>query len=130
MTIRDAIKTFLVAQATAAGSKVHAGEVPQTTEPPYIVFFEVGKPPTHTHEGASNAVQQTFQVTVWATKEPDAAAIGTQIRRAMDGYRGLMGDVPVKGAFLETEREGRDDVTNRHYISQDYDVFYNDSDVS
>jgi hypothetical protein len=54
----------------------------------------------------------------------DIAEITDQIREALDGYRGQMGDINVQSVLLENERYIYEEGSSLHHIASDFTFRY------
>jgi len=121
-----------VALVAEVGDRIYpAGGAPTPTARPYITWQIIDDSPTHVQGGATGLHNPRFQFDVWADSEYDAARIFTILRKALDVFRGEMGDTvltTVRSIELESSREEYlppDDATEEgvHRASGDFLVY-------
>jgi hypothetical protein len=128
MTIEEGIKAFV--QAGLGTTRVYSHRAPQVlpdpVKDPYIVFYRVSPTPQHTHLGPSPGIEREFQFSVFHESQSTTIAVADQLRRLLDGYRGLMGDVRVHAVYWAFDVYAFNDMTTPqlHQISTDFRFHY------
>ena len=61
-----------------------------------------------------------MQISIWSRSQSEGVIIRDALRRLLDGYAGMAGEVQIDCAFLMAGRYGFDDVTGQHHFSQDF----------
>ncbi|HOA28100.1 MAG TPA: DUF3168 domain-containing protein [Arachnia sp.] len=93
MTARDAIIARLLADpavASAVADRITPHWAPQGVEPPYIVVSQISATRPHHMGGPSGLVEARVQVDVFAEARAACEALASDVRRALDGYRGAV----------------------------------------
>ena len=75
-------------------------------------------------QGASGLSRPRFQIDAWAATQDDAAALANLVKDRIDGYRGLMGTVPVQGVFFADERENYQSDIDHAPHERDYLIWF------
>lgn len=77
------------------GNKIYPfGAVPTGTDLPYITWQIIDNLHVHNQGGASGLANPRLQTDIWTVAEYDAALIMDILRKALDMFRGPMGDLP------------------------------------
>ena len=90
-SLQDDLFNFLMAQdgiVALAGDRCYRVTPPQ--EPPAypcLSYFRVSVTPEYTHDGENDLLPQHFQISCWATSQPDAEALARAVRLAMRGWK-------------------------------------------
>ncbi len=95
--IQDALFYYLTNDATDLIAEVQTkvypfSSVPTGTDRPYITYQIIDNSHTHHQGGASGLADPRFQFDVWANIEYDAYRILDILRKALDVFRGPMGE--------------------------------------
>jgi Protein of unknown function (DUF3168) len=125
--IRPALRTFLLADAPIAAvvaTRVFPVVLPQGERGASIVCTRVSGMGDHTTLGPSGLARPRMQIDAWAATPDEAAALANLVKDRVDGYRGLMGTVPVQGVFFADEREDYQSDIDMHRMSRDYIIWY------
>src|SRR4051812_33378855 len=101
MTIDDAIAAFL--KTGLATQRIYSDRAPQPLPAPagdpYIVFMRISPTPSHTHAGPSRGMEREFQFSVFSPSQSAARNLSDNLRRLIDGYRGMFGTVPINAVY-------------------------------
>ena len=97
--------------ADQVDDRIYPSVRPQESTVPAIVYQRIATPRRHTHDGPAGLANPTFQWTCWAATYGAAIALAQEVRFALDGYRGQMGDTYVSGIFVVSEIDDRDEDT-------------------
>ena len=133
MTIETAIQQHFVTSSPyilpSVQNRVYRLKAPQTAVSPYVVIFRVGVSPRNTHGGPVNVQERLVQLSAFADalNPIDIGEITDQIRRNINGFRGMMGDLKIAGVFWENERYVYEEGAKFHHIAADYTFQYYDS---
>lgn len=109
MTIEEGLVAFVAANCPAAGGQL-LPRIPKNPSFPLHTYQRISGPRDHSHSGPSGLANPRFQINTYARKLTQAKAAAEELRRAMDGYKGLMGAVDVQECFLATDRFDYDPV--------------------
>ena len=78
------------------GTRIYPfGSVPTGTVRPYLTWSIIDNLHVHNQGGASGLANPRLQTDIWADTEYDAARIMDILRKALDVYRGPMGDPDI-----------------------------------
>lgn len=129
--IRKGLRTFLLADAAVAALvvtgnqvRVYPVKIEQGVTAASIVLNEISGQGDHHMQGASGLVRTRMQIGAWATTADAAHAVFLAVKEAIDGYRGMMGDVDVQGVFIDSWRDIDDTVANLRGKVADYFITY------
>ena len=118
--IEDALYAYLgrQAQLTAligAGDamRLYPDVLPEGVPYPAVTYFRVSTPRLHVLSGPSGFAQPRFQFSAWANNKADVIAVTEAVRAALDGFRGLMGEVQVRGVLSDDEMGDHDEYDGR-----------------
>jgi len=130
MVIEEGLHAYLVGHAgltALVGARVYPLKAPDDAMYPLVVYQRISGPRVYSHDGASGLSHPRFQLTSWGEIYPDAKAVAKQVRLAMSGYSGTMGDdVAVDACFLVNELDRYDQETKRWGIIQDYMIWHHE----
>jgi hypothetical protein len=135
MEIGEALRTFLLADAgiaAAVGVRAYPVELPQgktdTTRYPAIRYTIIsGQRVQASPQGAAGLAGLRLQIDTVADGFDAAYALAELVRKRIDGYRGLMGSVTVRGVFFDNERSAFEPETRLHFFSRDYFVWFQEA---
>lgn len=107
--VLSSLRTFLLAQSAVtallgSAPAVYVVHVPPATARPYVVIHGISGEGHHHLRGASAIGSPLVQVECWAADGLAADAIADAVQSAVDGYRGRMDQLVVKGAFKRDRR--------------------------
>lgn len=120
--IELAFVTYLSAYAglqALVGSRIYPQQLPEGVQLPAISYQRVSGPRIRSHSGPSELAHPRYQFNVWGDRYSDAKTVADQLRFALDGFRGTMGEVSVQAAFVEDDRDDFDTVTQQHRVIVD-----------
>lgn len=95
MTV-EAVRAALLADATVAGivvARVYPRFLPQAPVLPAIVLHRISGVSDQSSAGPTGPVERRVQVDCWAERYADAAALGTAVRRRLDGLMGTFAGI-------------------------------------
>jgi hypothetical protein len=125
--IRKALRAFVTANggvAALAGVRMFPVKLPQGENRDSIVFNEISGIGDHHNEGASGLVTVRMQIGCWSQTADGAHVLFLAVKEAIDGYRGLMGDISVQGVFIDGWRDIDDTMGNMRGKISDYKIVY------
>lgn len=130
MVIEEGLYAYLAGYAgltALVDSRIYPLQAPEDAIYPLVVYQRISGPRVYSHDGASGLAHPRFQITSWGEIYPDAKAVAKQVRLALSGYAGTMGDdVDVDAAFLVNELERYDPETKRWGVIQDYIIWHHE----
>ncbi len=97
MNIEQALTAYLKAHAALAaliGGRVYPQRLPQDPVLPAVTYTVISDPREHTHAGPAGLAHPRVQLDAWAGTTSQAREVARELRRALDGYRGVMGPAP------------------------------------
>lgn len=108
--------------AALVDSRVYPIVAPQDPERPYLTYQLISRESEPTHDGPSGLDNPRLQIDTWASTYVEAGQVAKQVRAAMDGFVGTVGDVEFQASFLDEERDLYEDATQPplYRVSQDY----------
>ena len=118
------IRSVLAAAATSVDSRVHPKKLPQNTSYPALTYEIVSDPRGHTHDGPDGRVEARVRVTAWSPSYADVAEATGEVKDALDGYLGAMGDVRVWSVRHTGGRDLYDSEVHVHHRPVDYLIQY------
>lgn len=81
------------------GDRINPDTLPEGTAYPAVTFFLVSADRRH----EIDVCHATFQFDCWGKTKASVIAVATQIRHALQRYKGLMGEVPIIQGVFEGE---------------------------
>lgn len=139
MTILEAIAHLLkhtTAVAQIVGDRIYPEVLPQNPTYPAIVYHVIATDPDHTQDGPSGYTRKLVQFDYVARTAAEVEAISRAVRIAMDGLKGLIGEmplddddpdqVPVFACFRSGERSDYDDEFKIHLRIADFEVHFDE----
>lgn len=127
MGIREGLRAFLLADSAIAAlvaARVYPVTMAQGNRQTCIVYTRVSGEGDHHMQGASGLSRPRFQVDAWAADPDQAEALSDKVRKRIDGFRGMMGDVRVQGCFFLNERDDFDAEVGMYRSSRDYAIWH------
>lgn len=90
------------------GDRVYPRRMPRAATFPLVLYTRVGTRRGLSHSGPDGLAEPRIQFDVWA-RDPDLAdAVAEQLRLALHGYRGQMGDTEVGSVAIVGDVDGDD----------------------
>ena len=117
-TMPSDLRTFITGSTAITGligTRVHYNHIPANSEKPYVWFRITQDDEELTLDGTGGLHESYSDIECSALTESSAQAVADAIKARLHGYKGTMGNISAKGAFLS----GKDD---------DYVPFSNESD--
>jgi Protein of unknown function (DUF3168) len=121
--------TWLMSQppiAAHVGSRIYPLLAPATAALPFLTYQRIGEQEEAHLTGLSGLTRATYQFDVWGATADQAETALLAVKLAMDMYRGVMGNVPVRQFSissildgLEPPSEGQTMGIFRHTITAD-----------
>lgn len=109
MDLEAGLVTFLNSQPGIAGllgTRLYPLVIPQDAEQPALAYQRIDTPRISSHDGPSGLAKPRIQITVTAKTFEMVKALTLLLRRALDGYRGMWGSVPVQKCSVMNEIDG------------------------
>jgi len=113
----QALRTLLIndAQLSAmVGARVYPLERPQGAALPAVVIWQAAGDRSIAHKGPTGLADTTVQIDCYSeggTLSPyaECKTIAAHVTRVLNGFRGTVDGVPLRGVFLVADRDNRQD---------------------
>lgn len=118
-TMPSDLRTFIIgstAVSSLIGSKCHYNHIPEDAAKPYVWFRVTEDNEELTMDGVGGIHESHVDIECSGATEGSAQSVADVIKTRLHGYKGTLGNISAKGAFLS----GKDD---------DYVPFSNESDA-
>lgn len=126
-----ALKTLLRAHAGLAAlvsTRIYRGEVPQKTDVPFVVFWQLDDDPVDKQTTSGPLTRASVAVQSVGATDASALAVAAQVKAAMSGYAGTSAWVVIQRIWRSGQTdEGLDEDTRLYTIEQTYSVWYLDA---
>lgn len=127
---RDRIRQALLAHLKAdpgvqqvLGGRIYALVLPANlTTFPAATLSRVSAVRSHAKTGPVGLVESRFQVSVWDPQLLNAMAGTDAVRAALDGFRGVMGDVVIHSIRSDVQVDLYEEEVGRYQVATDYIV--------
>lgn len=99
---------FLKAHPTVAplaGQRVVMLVAAENVERPLVVLVRTNTQPTMAKTGPTGDVRATFELHCLANDPASMSALGTAVRKALNGFKGNLGGLPVSFVGVTNERD-------------------------
>ncbi len=117
--------------AAIVGSRIYPEPAPQNASYPLIVYTRITGTHEHDLQGAAGLCEARYQLRCWAESRSAVKALAEAVRLALQGFSGSMGDVDVRGIFLESDDDeyipASTDAHERYAVRQDFLCVYRES---
>ena len=119
-----ALRAHLIAEATAAGSRIYPDILPQNPTYPAITYQQILN---NSHHDIDIDFPR-YQVTAWAPRRIDAINLADEIDKALTRYKGYLGAERVKQISREPspgvlfDRDAG--AAGVYYVPQDFKIIY------
>lgn len=110
--------------ATLIGDRLYPVRAPQASDRPHVVWLRTGTSRQQRYCGVDGVVRGDYQFSAYANTEEEAAEIGDVLRRAMQDFAGVMGDVAVKHCHLEGDFPLEDEDPDIYTVRQQWTVWF------
>jgi len=107
MTIEEELYDYLSVYAGLAalvGTRIYRDRFPDNVVKPAIKYQRIDTQREYSHQGYSGLARPLFQFSCFGESQPATKAAIDQVRIALQGYAGTMGNVLVQGAIVVDER--------------------------
>jgi hypothetical protein len=101
----NALYFYLVEQDTSAENRVFPVLLPQRVAYPALTYQLVAGRHGADHGGADGLREEVYQITAWSPSVDDARALAEEVRTALHGHTGAMGDATVACVLHDGESE-------------------------
>jgi hypothetical protein len=123
-----------VALAALVGTRIHPVVGTSADVARYITYSTISNPGMFHTLGVTELTTETIQFSCWGKNATQAYEVGEELRKAINGFSGQMGDTWVQGIFLGNESDSEirpTDASQKYYISRIlvFDFTYNRNDT-
>lgn len=128
MSLDAALRSHLLALTDVSnviGTRLYSRAAPQGVTAPYVVMLRVSSPGQHNLTGPAAILSPRYQFSCYGTTHAEAVGIASELRGALDGFRGALGSARVRWAGIEDERDLYEDRSDGEQIG----LFRTDLDV-
>lgn len=128
--IETGLNARLRAEVAAVSNRVYPTILPHDVTFPAITYQRISDPRLHSADGADRLVAARYQVTTFAQRFDQMKVAANQVRLALDGWSGTMGDHDVArvqhlGGRDAFERDA--DEEGVHSDQSDYLIIYEEA---
>jgi len=133
MAFESGLRAFLLTDSglqTAVAGRVYPLQLPQDTTLPAITYQRISTVRDHAMEAPMTLPDARFQFDVWADNYLASKSIAELVRKKLNGYKGAAGGEEIQGAFLDSERdfyEKVSDITDIYRVSMDFMIWYRET---
>lgn len=97
--------TFLAKTNKFADGRVYPLKAKQGVKKPYITYQRIALDEDYTHAGFSGLSANDYQINCWGKNAVEARVLADKVRRAISGFKGMMGNEVIQAAFIDTINE-------------------------
>lgn len=109
------------------GDRLYPMRLPEGVTFPAMTYQRISTPRMRSHSGPSGLASPRFQYDCWDVTYAGAGAVARELRLALDGYRGGMGQIETFANFLEDERDDFDPATDQFRVIVDAIVWHREA---
>ena len=126
MIIEEALVAYLTGYAGLSaliGTRLYPLRLPENPTYGAVTYHRISGPRVQSHSGPSGLAYPRFQFDCYATSYLGAKNVATQVRIALDGFKGTMGGtsgVAVSSALSQNDRDFYDPATRTWRVSTDF----------
>lgn len=128
--IIPALRSYLLADgaisAATGGARIYPVKLPQGVTAASIVVTQVSDIGDHHNEGASGLARPRIQIDCYAPDFDVARALALAVKERIDGYRGAMGSVAVRGVFFDGKGEGWEEDSALYRVRHDFFIWFDE----
>lgn len=113
--VEEALYFLLVHDASLSafvGNRVYPLVAPNYVETPYIAYKRVSGPRWRSISGPSGVAQPRIQIDVYDLTYAGAKATAKAVRKALDGYRGVIGGIVIGGITVSSDHDMIEDTVS------------------
>lgn len=125
--LEEGIVTYLTSVTVLValqGNRVWPNRLPQNPTLPATTFREISNVPEYSHNGPSGYENVRMQFNCWATDPLAAKQLARALKRALSGFKGMMGSSSIGGCFLANSMDDFDDPTGLSRVIVDFEFEY------
>jgi hypothetical protein len=132
MIIEQALLTYLLTQGgltAITSTRIYYSRAPQDVTEPYIVFFKVSSPRSHSYGGSSHLAESRFQFSIFADTYKETKDIAVQLQASLDCKTGNIGTAPgvdIGASFYDNETDLYEPETGLFHCALDFRILHYD----
>ena len=123
MTFEFVFPQFLQSNL-AKPNTVSPNKVPQSGEPPFLVYQLVTAQRESTHDGNDQLVWAEYQFDCYAKKKQSAVEVMQELRELIEDYDGYINGVRVQGCFLIDQFDTYEENSKLYREEREYRIQY------
>ena len=116
--------TALIGSSSSA--RAYHLRLPEGVTLPAVTYQRISRVGFPDYAGDTDLATRRIQVDSWAGTGESAASLGEEIRKSLDGFRGTVATVAIRGAFLVDEAQEYEVETGLHRLRQDFMVSHSE----
>lgn len=123
MIIEEGLVAYLTAYAglsSLIGTRISPLRLPENVTYPALTYQRISSQRVQSQSGSSKLAFPRFQFDCYAKTYLAAKNVSAQLRAALDGFKGTMGDVPVGSSLSQSDRDFYDPNTRIWRVSIDF----------
>ena len=105
-------------------SRVYPLHLPQRPTLPAVTYQRIDGPREHAMGADPGLAHPRIQVDSWAASYASAKAVATQVRGALQRWRGTAAGVEVLAIYLESDQDDYEPETKQWRVRQDWTVWH------
>ncbi|HEY3363956.1 MAG TPA: DUF3168 domain-containing protein [Symbiobacteriaceae bacterium] len=121
-TTEEALYTYLTGYPglkSLVADRIYPLVMPEAGTLPAITFSQISGEHEYAHDGPAGLVHKRFQISCWAMTYLSAKSVSNQVKAALSGYVGLMGDLYIQASFVEDQPDLYDGETRVYHCPVD-----------
>lgn len=122
------LRAFLLADAATftavGGARIFPVVMPQGERRPSLVVTRISDTADYHMQGPSGLTAPRYQLDAYAETQDDAASLANLVKDRIDGFRGMMGAVAVRGVFIEAGFDTYEDGSKLYRVSRDFRIWF------
>ena len=128
VSFRAGLAEFL-RDALGDGVGIHPSRLPDKPTLPALVYRVISNVGEISHDGGVELRNPRVQLDAWANRQAEAESLADAVTAALNGYRGVMGDVGYTAAWrLEDSTDLYEQETGFYRVSLDFRGWYGTDD--
>lgn len=105
-------------------SRVYPLQLPQRPTLPAVTYRRIDGPREHAMGADPGLAHPRIQVDSWGASYADTKAVATQVRGALQRWRGIAAGVEVLAVYLQGDEDGYEPETKQWRVRQDWIVWH------
>lgn len=116
------------ALSALVADRIYPLRAPQNAEAPFITYRRISGPRLRSIGGASGQANPRFQIDVFAASYASSKDAGTEVRLALDNFRGTAAGVVIRSCSLDSDRDliDPDAEPTLYRVSQDFTLWHDE----